>query len=146
MANVIDFDAFRSEQDEKQAELRQVSVKIGGVDYPLSPSLPAVVVLDIIRLKNDLTDEDAANLDVSAEMAATIGEAIFGKEAWRNILITHQIGIERLPDLIRLAMSAYIDDPKARAQMLGTNPSLSDLLNPGLSSNQTSAESTESTS
>lgn len=142
MPSVIDFDAFRAEQTKNREEVLHTTVKIGGQEYPIAPSLPAVIVLDVLRMRAAEGDD----VEISANMATKIGTSIFGEKNWEEILVKHQIGLEALPDLIRLALSAYVDDPKARAQILQTSGSLFESSTTGPSSKQTSSESTESIS
>lgn len=149
MGNVIDFDAFRAEQTDNKSAVAETTVRVGGVDYPLAPSLPAIIVLDVIRLKDKFTSPKTGqieDIEVPVEMAHNMGAAMFGEDAWKEILTKHQVGIEHIPDLLRMALGAYVDDPKALAQIFKMSESPSDSSSSGPSSSQTSSESIDSTS
>jgi hypothetical protein len=149
VGNVIDFDAFRAEQTDNKQVIAETTVRIGGVDYPLASSLPAIIVLDVIRLKDKFTapkNGTIEDIEVPVEMAHNMGAAMFGEDAWKEILTKHQVGIEQVPDLLRMALSAYVDDPKALAQIFKMSELPSDSSSSGLSSSPTSSESTDSIS
>ena len=105
----IDFDAFRAEQD-----LDPVKFRIGGVVYDLPPSLPASVAVDVIRMKQTMTDESMISTDKLAEFCS----AVFGSELWAEVQDRHRITLSELPTLLTMVLAAYTEsdeDPKAEA-------------------------------
>lgn len=98
MGNTIDFDAFRAEQNQEKINLR-----IGGVDYPLPPSMPASLAVDLIRMRTELADED----DVPVERLDDVGRAIFGEPLWHELLATHRVQVDELGPLIEMVLAAY---------------------------------------
>lgn len=101
---MIDFDAFLKELHEKEPEAPAPTVfRIGGKDYPLPHDLPAVIALDIVRLKRVMD----AKAEVDPSVLMEIGEGLFGRDAWREILVDNRIGVAGLGDLITQAFHAY---------------------------------------
>lgn len=139
MGQTIDYDAFRREQEPETTE--PPTLKIGGVDYPLAPAIPAVVAIDLLRIEA----MEGPDLLLTSDAIETMGRALFG-EVWRSILIKHQIALAEVPDIIRLALAAYADVPKAVSPTSPTSESNSPSSTRGRGSKQTSSASTASTS
>lgn len=98
MSNVIDFDAFRAEQQEEPKVF-----KIGGENYPLPPSLPAALAVDIIRLKATLGE----GADVPLEVLDNFGRSIFGEEIWRVVLDKHRLTVAEIPHVLEMVIAEY---------------------------------------
>lgn len=96
-SKIIDFDAFRKEQDKKPVILR-----IGGKDYNLSPELPAAVALDIVRMQR----EHGADEDVPPEKIEELGVSLIG-EQFHSILREHNVGLEEMAWLVQQALRVY---------------------------------------
>ena len=94
---LIDFDAFRSEQQKEPVRLR-----IGGQVYDLPPDLPASVALDAIRLRSEGDDAE-----VSGTQVEKIAREIFGEEILAELLRKHRVSFTELGELIKLAFDAY---------------------------------------
>lgn len=76
--------------------------KGGAVSLP--PSLPAIVMVRLIRLRKKSGDE----ADVNPEEAVEMLEGIFGgADALDAALVAHSVGMDELPDFLEAAMSAY---------------------------------------
>lgn len=105
-AKLIDFDAFRAEQDEVPIKFR-----IGGQEYDLPPALPAAIAVDVIRMKQTMDDDD----EVDIEKLMGFCEAVFGTELWAQVLDRHRISLDEIPKLLELVLEAYTSDPKEGA-------------------------------
>lgn len=111
---VIDFDAYRKEREARLGEAEAVVFRIGGRDYPLPPEPPAAIALDVIRLKADMKD---ATADVPLAALAKIGGAMFGDDAFREMLVENNVGAAEMGDLIIQAFGAWkidVEDGEAR--------------------------------
>lgn len=140
MSRTIDYDAFRIEQAPSDAP--PPVIKIGGVEYPLAPSIPAIVATDLLRIEA----MDGPDMLLTSDAITTMGTALFGA-AWRTLLIKHQIALAEVPDLIRAALGAYADDPKAKASRTSqTAESSSGSSKRGRGSKPTSSANIRSTS
>lgn len=103
-SKVIDFDAWRRERDARDGDVEAPVFRIGGEEYPLPAEPPATIALDVIRLKETLKDADAS---VPLSAFVRIGNAMFGRETFRDILDTNGIGAAEMGDLILQAMGAW---------------------------------------
>jgi len=112
-SKVIDYDAFRGEQTQEAPK-----IIVGGEEYTLATSIPASVILDAVRLKKEYGDD----IELSTMVIDSMGVSLFGEVQWRSMLAKNQISIMELPNLIRVAVGAYFDDPKALSQILPTMP------------------------
>jgi hypothetical protein len=101
---IIDFDAFLKEERASREPVKPVLITIGGKQYPLPQDLPAVIALDIIKLKRSADGKDAT---ASPEALSAIGEAFFGAEVFRQILTENRLGIQDLGNLITESFRAY---------------------------------------
>lgn len=99
----IDFDAFLAEERATREPKAPIMLKIGGKEYPLPLDLPAIIALDIIRLKKSM-DSDK---ETPTETLMGIGDALFGHEVFRQILIDNQLGVPDLGNLITQSFGAY---------------------------------------
>ena len=95
----LDFDALRSEQRAEPLHLI-----LGGKTYDLPPSIPASVVLDVIRLH--LTDGDAS--DVPVNEAFGMLEQLFGGDTLKTVLRESGLGLNELPDLLGKVVEQYL--------------------------------------
>lgn len=135
----VDFDAFRREQAGAP-----VKFLIDGEVYDLSPSLPAAVAVDIIRLKAKVGD----NGQVPLEMLDGFGRSIFGSDLWGEVLDKHRITVNEIPQLLEKVLEVY-SEPAPKAPEIPTSEetsepsSASSTTGPG--SSPTSSESTPST-
>ena len=102
MTKTVDFDQFRQEQDAEPIEF-----KIGGDTYSLAPTIPAAMVLKIIRLQNEI----GPDAQVTLEVFDALGRSVFGPQQWDEILEKHHLGYQEMPELVQAVMSAYV--PKA---------------------------------
>lgn len=104
---VVDFDAWRAERLAREGadERPPVMFRIGGKEYPMPPEPPASIVLDVVRLKEAI-GEDA---EVSVEALMAIGDAIFGKDAFGEMLRVNRLHATELGDLIIQAFNAWPD-------------------------------------
>jgi hypothetical protein len=101
---VIDFDAWRAERvAAESSKAEPVKVKVGGKEYPLPPTLPATVALDVIRYRRAKGDDAT----VPATMLMNIGESLFGTEAFRKILDENGLDVDGMGQLIMMAFKAY---------------------------------------
>lgn len=101
---MIDFDAFLKEEQASREPVKPVLITIGGKQYPLPQDLPAVIALDIIKLKRSADGKDAM---ASPDALNSIGEAFFGAAVFRQILIDNRLGIKDLGNLITKSFEAY---------------------------------------
>lgn len=97
-ARVIDFDAFREEQQQEPLVL-----KIGGVEYILPSGLPAEVAVDLIRAREGLGTSE----DLPPEQIPKWAAAIFGEEAFQEIMRKHRLTLEELAELLQRVMHEY---------------------------------------
>lgn len=97
-ARIIDFDAFRAEQNKEP-----VILKIGGKSYNLPSDLPATVALDLIRARKEHGD----NEDMPPDFLASIGQAIFGPDQFTQIMVDHGVTILEMGELIKQALQIY---------------------------------------
>lgn len=106
---VVDFDAFRREQQREPLHLI-----IGGRTWDLPPSLPASLALDILRLQ----EQADGKADVQVDDLVKVGAAIFGtSEAFAEVMSAAEVGLDELPDLVRMVLEAYTgSDPNPTAQ------------------------------
>ena len=98
MPRIIDFDAFRAEQKHEP-----VFLKIGGTTFEMSPTLPASVAIDVVRLKHDIDDSK----EVPVEALQAIGEAVFGAEIWERLLREQRLTVNEIPSLIIKVIEIY---------------------------------------
>ena len=98
MTKVIDFDAFRAEQ-----EAEPVVLRVNGHEYALPSSIPASLALDIIR-----RNPDSSDVELRADELATMGDKIFGgKETFDKIVEENGITMEELPELFKMVFATY---------------------------------------
>lgn len=96
MPNVKDFDAYWAEQNKEQ-----IPFKIFGQTEYLPPSLPAAMVLKLVRLEKEYGKKDLPQAEVFELATSIFGE---GKvDEWCAKGLT----IEQLTDLIDWAMEQY---------------------------------------
>lgn len=93
---LIDFDAFRAEQ-----QARPLVIRVGGTDYSLPSSPPAVVALDGIRLAR------SGATTVPADEVARLAEGLFGTPVLDELLRVHRLTVVELQALISRVMDAY---------------------------------------
>ena len=118
-AKLIDFDAYRAEQEQVPVKFR-----IGGVIYDLPPALPASVAVDVIRMKQTMGDDE----EIEASKLVGFCVAVFGSDLWATILDQHRLSMDELPRLLEMVLEAYTADPKEEAVSPSseTTPSSSD--------------------
>lgn len=142
-ATVLDFDAFRREQEGTPKILR-----VGGHEYALPASLPALLALDVIRVQRDY-GADGAPREVPIEELEPIATGIFGDQL-RRILSENRIGLDELGPLISQVVAMYTGDatppPNRAIRRLPKRPSRSTSSSPGRSSRPTSRGNTGSIS
>ena len=93
---LIDFDAFRAEQ-----QSRPLIIRVGGQDYALPSSPPASVALDGIRLAR------SGATSVAADEVANLAEGLFGKAVLDDLVRVHRLTVVELQALISRVMDAY---------------------------------------
>lgn len=119
MSNLIDFDAFRAEQEGEPIQL-----KIGGVVYDLPTSMPAAVALDLIRLRKDLGEDE----DVPPEALEKLATSIFGSVLLREILDRNRLTLPEMAELLQRVFEAYnpgdpLPNRKTRREKTGASSS-----------------------
>ena len=101
---MIDFDAFLKEQRAQHGPVAAgPSLRVGGKTYELPRELPAVVALDIVRLKKRFGKDEMA----PPEALMAIGEGLFGRAAFAEILEANRLTVAELGALIGEAFKAY---------------------------------------
>lgn len=95
-SRVIDFDAFRREQEGDPLLLR-----IGDREYELPASPPAIVALRALRLAKDGLDT------VPPDQVYDLAVGIFGEERLMDIAGSHALTVPELTDLIQEVMRRY---------------------------------------
>jgi hypothetical protein len=96
MANVKDFDAFWAEQNKEQ-----IPFKIFGQTEYLPPSLPALMVLKMIKMQKEYGKKDIPESELFDLATSVFGQ---GKiEEWCSKGLT----VDQLTDLISWAMEQY---------------------------------------
>lgn len=101
MTRTIDFDKFRSEQQDPP---EPVVLRLGGKEYDLPASLPAALALDIVRLQATKGDD----ADFSENDVQRLGSALFGgEERFTRILADGAVTIEEMPELIQQVLAMY---------------------------------------
>lgn len=134
---VVDFDAFRAEQQQ-----HPVVFRIDGKEYPLPSDLPASVAVDIIRMRADVGEEG----EIPLEAFDTFGKSVFGEDLWQTILTEHRITMEEVPNLLKAVLEVYTGEvPKAESLTLETPALSSALSTTGRGSKRTSSGNTAST-
>jgi hypothetical protein len=104
---VVDFDAFRAEQ-----EKNPVFFKIGGEKYQLPDTLPASVAIGLIRWRADVGEDG----EIPVEAIDTFGRAIFTEALWTTILDKHRLTVDEIPVLLQNVMEVYTGEaPKAES-------------------------------
>lgn len=93
---LIDFDAFRAEQ-----QSRPLVIRVGGQDYALPSSPPASVALDGIRLSR------SGATTIPAEEVARLADDLFGTAVLDELLRVHRLTVTELQALISRVMDAY---------------------------------------
>lgn len=93
---LIDFDAFRAEQ-----QGRPLIIRIGGQDYALPSSPPASVALDGIRLTR------SGVTTVPPDEVARLAEGLFGKTVLDELVGVHRLTVVELQALITQVMDIY---------------------------------------
>ena len=93
---LIDFDAFRAEQ-----QARPLIIRVGGTDYALPSSPPAAVALDGIRLSR------SGATTIAADDVARLAEGLFGTAVLDDLLRVHRLTVAELQALIGRVMDAY---------------------------------------
>lgn len=102
-SKLIDFDAYRAEQDEVPVKFR-----IGGVIYDLPPAIPASVAVDIIRMKQEMEDDEKIEAGTLMGFCADV----FGSELWAMVLDRHRLSLPEIPKLLEMVLEVYTADPK----------------------------------
>jgi hypothetical protein len=93
---LIDFDAFRAEQ-----QARPLIIRVGGQDYALPSSPPASVALDGIRLAR------SGATSVAADEVANLADGLFGAAVLDELVRVHRLTVVELQALIGRVMDAY---------------------------------------
>jgi hypothetical protein len=93
---LIDFDAFRAEQ-----QSRPLIIRVGGTEYALPSSPPAAVALDGIRLSR------SGATSIPAEEVAGLAEGLFGAAVLDELVRVHRLTVVELQALISRVMDAY---------------------------------------
>lgn len=93
---LIDFDAFRAEQ-----QARPLIIRVGGTEYALPSSPPAAVALDGIRLSR------SGATSIPAEEVAGLAEGLFGRAVLDELVRVHRLTVVELQALISQVMDAY---------------------------------------
>jgi hypothetical protein len=93
---LIDFDAFRAEQ-----QSRPLIIRVGGTEYALPSSPPAAVALDGIRLSR------SGATSIPAEEVAGLAEGLFGAAVLDELVRVHRLTVTELQALISQVMDAY---------------------------------------
>ena len=93
---LIDFDAFRAEQ-----QSRPLIIRVGGTEYALPSSPPASVALDGIRLAR------SGATSVAADEVANLAEGLFGTAVLDELVRVHRLTVVELQALISRVMDAY---------------------------------------
>jgi hypothetical protein len=93
---LIDFDAFRAEQ-----QARPLIIRVGGTDYALPSSPPASVALDGIRLSR------SGATTIPADEVARLAEGLFGTAVLDELLRLHRLTVAELQALIGRVMDVY---------------------------------------
>jgi hypothetical protein len=93
---LIDFDAFRAEQ-----QARPLIIRVGGTDYALPSSPPAAVALDGIRLSR------SGATTIPADDVARLAEGLFGPSVLDDLLRVHRLTVAELQALIGRVMDVY---------------------------------------
>lgn len=93
---LIDFDAFRAEQ-----QARPLIIRVGGQDYALPSSPPAAVALDGIRLSR------SGATTIPADEIARLAEGLFGVDVLDELVRVHRLTVAELQALIGRVMDAY---------------------------------------
>ena len=93
---LIDFDAFRAEQ-----QARPLIIRVGGQDYALPSSPPASVALDGIRLSR------SGATTIPADEVARLADDLFGTAVLDELLRLHRLTVAELQALIGQVMDAY---------------------------------------
>jgi hypothetical protein len=93
---LIDFDAFRAEQQN-----RPLLIRIGGTEYALPSSPPASVALDGIRLSR------SGATTVPPDEVAGLAEGLFGKAVLDELIHIHRLTVDELQALISKVMDIY---------------------------------------
>ena len=137
MSKVVDFDSFRSEQTGEAKIFR-----IRGKEYAMAPTIPAILILRVLRLKAEIGDD----ADVALDVFDTLGRAVFGVKEWDAVLMENQIGFEEIPALITAVIRVYTPKAKAGSPTSPTEPSSTTSSKRGRGSRRTSSASTGSTS
>jgi hypothetical protein len=97
----IDYDAFERERAAASGDPAEpLLFRFRGKDYPLPHEVPATVVLDAVRLRHQPQDRkgkkrDPFQAEAQVEQLVAIGDALFGPEAFREILASR--GADGLP-------------------------------------------------
>ena len=95
----IDFDAARAERVEEPLLLRAY-----GQTFELPGSMPASVLLDIVRLQEELS-EDA---EVSAKDAHSLLRRMLPEEVLDELLEHEDFSTDDFTELVKMVMSAYV--------------------------------------
>jgi hypothetical protein len=93
---LIDFDAFRAEQ-----QARPLLIRVGGTEYALPSSPPAAVALDGIRLARRGAET------IPADEIAGLAEGLFGTAVLDELVRVHRLTVTELQALIGKIMDAY---------------------------------------
>ena len=93
---LIDFDAFRAEQ-----QARPLLIRVGGTEYALPSSPPAAVALDGIRLSR------SGATTVPPDEVAGLAEGLFGKAVLDELIHIHRLTVDELQALITKVMDIY---------------------------------------
>jgi hypothetical protein len=143
MSRLIDFDAFRAEQSEEP-----LIVRIGGQEYRLPASPPALVALDVMRR---METSEAKKIRFLPHEVPALAESIFGPEMLAELTGRHRLTSSELTVLLERVMTSYTEDamppPNRQTRRRAASPrSRSISSRPGRSSRPTSSASMASTS
>lgn len=100
---LIDFDAFQRERKAADGQTPEpILFKIGGKEYPLPSEVPAVVVLDVVRLRK----QDGLSSETKVEQLLAIGDALFGADVFREICTTNRLSSSEMGQVVLTALGA----------------------------------------
>jgi hypothetical protein len=138
LANLIDFDAFRAEQEEAT-----IPVKVGGVIYRVPASPPASAVLDAIRLQkaDSTTIEPEDVFKLAAGILGVASEAII-RDGGLSIADLMTL----LNQVANRQSAAAMPPPNRETRRAQKRPNPSISSPPGRGSRRTSSVNTASTS
>lgn len=141
MPKITSFDTFLKEHRATRNE-EPFEIVIEDKIYALSATLPAIIILRVMRLQKEM----GADAAIPPDEVLTMADALFGKGLLEEIASTHNLDLNELGQLIKMVVSSYTASVSEQTGGENANPTAVGTSSPnGTTLNPISNGNTEST-